>query len=896
MVVMKIKLYKDSAGALHAEFLDGLNSVSQNNSNVNGVLVVLDNFDLMPEEVLRIAYELESGAEVDDYTLMEDNGDGTYSAEVPPAVTRSDVGTEWFLGLQIASNWVENDEYTGYLHKQNLVSPLPFTVNNAVRDLNGKYPTKGDLTALYKEAQEKIKKEEENTEKKVSKSGDVMTGDLTFLSEEYDPKTAKIGFDGAEFANELEETSARITHNAVLMQKANKIMAYKENGVRKDDRTIFFPEPRYRTPTEENPSADPYDETLATEHYVDKSVEPIKSDISGIRQGIDPLKTKLDKVEEIAKGAQQALSFATYADMQEAFVWGEGSLNAAKHIVGQSVYIGTLNVPDLWISAVAPNGYTNIYDTDEAIVNALKADGYIISGHYQLRRLETGKVPLSNYVNKAGDEMTGPLTIGEKWPDGITFKEYLKLQKDGIEIGHIGEEEYAGVTREKIYTKDVAITGEGITLSVPNVNLYNEDRVLHFPEPRIHWGEESDPYAYYYDERLASEYYVQHYVDEMYSAINTSSGESFPTYQDMVAALLEDAEGKKYKVPTSIYIETVDVPDLWVSKVEEDSNAYTYTDDETIVSALVTNGYIQVGYYRLARLETGKVNLPDYVKFTDYASTDKAGVSKVKSEFGTSMSNGVIYLVPAFDNEITSQSAVNYRPLMPRHISKIVKVGTTNNTETWTDEDKAAACETIGALKAITTTYEANVFRIYSVDNQGNQQIMRTTDNTNVIASQKYVDDNFVGKNEVSSASVADMIVRRTTNGNINVPITPLNEHSAISKGWVEGLIAELASVEGHVTIVQGTKLYKHYIEYDMGGWTVEIQIVSTRGSKYTSKWDIINDANAANIVSGSCVGLALTSVFVDGNSGCFVYVNKNTLAVIGNIPDTIADYTPTAL
>ena len=92
-------------------------------------------------------------------------------------------------------------------------------------------------------------------------------------------------------------------------------------------------------------------------------------------------------MEGISKGAQHAITFNTYADMQEAFVWGEGSLSAAKHVVGQSVYIGTLNVPDLWISAVFPNGYTNIYDTDEAIVNALKSDGYIISGHYQLRQL-----------------------------------------------------------------------------------------------------------------------------------------------------------------------------------------------------------------------------------------------------------------------------------------------------------------------------------------------------------------------------------------------------------------------------------------------------------------------------------------------------------------------------
>ena len=472
MVVMKIKLYKDSAGALHAEFLDGLNSVSQNNSNVNGVLVVLDNFDLMPEEVLRIAYELESGAEVDDYTLMEDNGDGTYSAEVPPAVTRSDVGTEWFLGLQIASNWVENDDYTGYLYKQNLVERLKFTVNNAVRDLNGKYPSRGDLTALYQEAQAKIEKEEKNAEtieslqnemplvaKSVLYSSDFFSsnGEEMYVSIGKFNRTPIIGEEVVVIVQG--DKSSYIVHYRVLELDGDhavcKLIGSEQLGV---------DEERFSS--------------------VEAIAQQNTSDIEGLRQ-------------DIINESHFRGYLLTNAEVQ--------ALDGNANDYAYSAESGTKWIfhpaPMRWIDSGVPVPDQSVPASDATPL----MDGEPSAGQEGAYARADHRHPSdTSKVNKAGDEMTGPLTIGEKWPDGITFKEYLKLQKDGIEIGHTGEAEYAGVTRKKIYTKDVAITGEGIALSIHDDSVYGEDRVLHFPEPRIHWAEESDPYTYYYDETLAA--------------------------------------------------------------------------------------------------------------------------------------------------------------------------------------------------------------------------------------------------------------------------------------------------------------------------------------------------------------------------------------------------------
>ena len=167
MVVTKIRLYKDSSGALLGEFLNGLNGVSQNNANANEVLVVVDGFELQPNEVLRIGYDLSSGEESISYSLMKDNHDGTYKADLPYAVTNSDTNQGalyWIVGLQIASNWIENESFKGYLNKQNLANTLTLSVTNSIRDKNGVYPTLGDLSALYMEAQQKVVAETKNAE------------------------------------------------------------------------------------------------------------------------------------------------------------------------------------------------------------------------------------------------------------------------------------------------------------------------------------------------------------------------------------------------------------------------------------------------------------------------------------------------------------------------------------------------------------------------------------------------------------------------------------------------------------------------------------------------------------------------------------------------------------
>ena len=115
---------------------------------------------------------------------------------------------------------------------------------------------------------------------------------------------------------------------------------------------------------------------------------------------------------------------------------------------------------------------------------------------------------------------------------------------------------------------------------------------------------------------------------------------SYSNYQAMITAF-NSLANNVHNVGQNVMIITLNVPDLWISSIESTSQSYTYTSDSDFTNALATNGYVQVGYYKLSALETQKVDLTNYVTNTDYATSSKAGV--VKSSNGFSVSNGTPY-------------------------------------------------------------------------------------------------------------------------------------------------------------------------------------------------------------------------------------------------------------
>ena len=111
--------------------------------------------------------------------------------------------------------------------------------------------------------------------------------------------------------------------------------------------------------------------------------------------------TAINEVNNIAKGANQALSYSNYSAMITSF----NSLANNVYNVGQNIMIVTLEVPDLWISSIENTSSSYTYTTDEAFTTALSTNGYVQVGYYKLSALETQKVDLTNYVTN--NEITG---------------------------------------------------------------------------------------------------------------------------------------------------------------------------------------------------------------------------------------------------------------------------------------------------------------------------------------------------------------------------------------------------------------------------------------------------------------------------------------------------------
>ena len=115
---------------------------------------------------------------------------------------------------------------------------------------------------------------------------------------------------------------------------------------------------------------------------------------------------------------------------------------------------------------------------------------------------------------------------------------------------------------------------------------------------------------------------------------------SFESYSAMVTAL-NAAANTDYQVGDNIFIQAKEVPDLWVYSVETTSTSYSYTTDDALISALET-GAVQIGYYKIAAMETGKVDLTGYVPTTRKVNNKalSADISLTYSDVGALAANG----------------------------------------------------------------------------------------------------------------------------------------------------------------------------------------------------------------------------------------------------------------
>ena len=158
------------------------------------------------------------------------------------------------------------------------------------------------------------------------------------------------------------------------------------------------------------------------------------NDIFVTNETFSALDSKVDTVESIAKGANQAVSFSNYSTMITAL----NTLPSDTYNVGQNIMIVTVEVPDLWVSEISESSIPYTYTDDATFVTALKENGSVQVGYYVLSQLETQKVDLTNYLEKGV-----PPSAGRQGVYGI--------EKDGTQTVFMAD---AGQAADKVALTD----------------------------------------------------------------------------------------------------------------------------------------------------------------------------------------------------------------------------------------------------------------------------------------------------------------------------------------------------------------------------------------------------------------------------------------------------------
>ena len=121
------------------------------------------------------------------------------------------------------------------------------------------------------------------------------------------------------------------------------------------------------------------------------------------------------------------------------------------------------------------------------------------------------------------------------------------------------------------------------------------------------------------------------------------------TVQDYAALveLLNNTNKFEFNVGQNIYVETLDVPDVWIKDYANDPIEYTYTTDANLERELL-GGYLQIGYTLLSPLEGAKVDLTEYAKKT-----------YVNSEIGKSEDRSSTKIREANERIDANEAAIN---------------------------------------------------------------------------------------------------------------------------------------------------------------------------------------------------------------------------------------------
>lgn len=144
-----------------------------------------------------------------------------------------------------------------------------------------------------------------------------------------------------------------------------------------------------------------------------------------------------------------------------------------------------------------------------------------------------------------------------------------------------------------------------------------------------------------------SDYYTKGEIDSQMDELESiakgrATGYVFDTLADLEAWLSDSANTANLVLGDNLYIRATNVPDYWWDGTSKQE------------------------------LETQKVDLTEYVKNTDYATANVAGVVKVATSSGVGIHNGNLYVACCSTAEIDARTNT-VRPIVPANLEHAVK-------------------------------------------------------------------------------------------------------------------------------------------------------------------------------------------------------------------------------
>lgn len=283
---------------------------------------------------------------------------------------------------------------------------------------------------------------------------------------------------------------------------------------------------------------------------------------------------------------------------------------------------------------------TKIIIRNDTAVNFVNENPTLLKGEIALE-LDTRKYKVGNGINNYVD-----LPYYNHIDDGKNNKlNTLISMLDNDEFGSVSDIEVNGSSVLNKDTKIASITIASIsysddTQSTSSDKLTNNLITLHRIAKTGSWSDLLDKpnIVNNLDSTSATDILSAKQGNELKKLVQAiPQATSYASVTNMITAL-NNASNKAYNVGHNLYVIATAVPDFWISSIETTSVTYSGTTAD-LINTVRANGSVQVGYYKIAMLETEKVDLTNYATITQLNEAISAlGVESLKTKVNTLVS------------------------------------------------------------------------------------------------------------------------------------------------------------------------------------------------------------------------------------------------------------------